>query len=258
MKHQASPPAADATIGLAVCVVGTVEMVSIASRTGYDFLVVDMEHGRIGLDQMTDICVAGLLAKMPVYARVTGPSSADIARVLDCGAVGVIVPHVDTLEEARAIVRKTRFLPTGERALPGPLAINGFEPVPVARLVETAEASTKVIAMIESRSGLEAAGDIAALDGIDGLMIGSNDLAAALGHPGDIGHPDVRSAFEQIGRAAGSSGKTFGTMGLPPEMLRGHALDFGARMIVATNEINLLFDGAVRALADFRKIAEEA
>ncbi|MBB4123262.1 HpcH/HpaI aldolase family protein [Martelella radicis] len=249
-----SPEAA--AIGLAICVMGTVETVAVARRTGFDFLVVDMEHGRIGLDQMTDICVAGLLAGLPVYARVTGPASPDIARVLDCGATGVIVPHVDTLQQAEAIVEKTRFLPTGSRALPGPLAITGFEPVPVAELVDKAEASTQVIAMVESLSGLEAAEQIATLDGIDGLMIGSNDLAAALGCPGDIANDAVVEAFAAIGRAAKRKGKTFGVMGLPPERVREQALDFGARMIVATNEINLLFEGAQRTLGDFRKITE--
>nr|WP_272213618.1 aldolase/citrate lyase family protein [Marinicella sp. W31]MDC2879579.1 aldolase/citrate lyase family protein [Marinicella sp. W31] len=258
MPQLTTEPSETADIGLAICVMGTVETVAIAQRTGFDFLVVDMEHGRIGLDAMTDICVAGLLAGVPVYARVTGPTSPDLARVLDCGATGVIVPHVDTLEQARAIVEKTRFLPTGNRALPGPLAISGFEPVPVADLIATAEASTRVIAMIESVSGLEAADEIAALEGIDGLMIGSNDLAAALGCPGDVAHETVVGAFAAIGRAAKRNGKTFCTMGLPPERVREQALDFGAGMVVATNEINLLFDGARHTLDSFRKITTDA
>ncbi|WP_201777024.1 HpcH/HpaI aldolase family protein [Martelella endophytica] len=255
--HQNVPSSRAAAIGLAICVMNTVETVAVARRTGFDFIVVDMEHGRIGLDSLTDISVAGLLAGLPVYARVTGPSSPDIARVLDCGAIGVIVPHVDTLEQARAIVEKTRFLPTGGRALPGPLAMTGFEPVPVAELIAKAEATTRVIAMIESRSGLDAADDIAALAGIDGLMIGSNDLAAAIGHVGDIGHDVVQQAFRRIGAAAMRHGKSFGAMGLPPDRVREQALAFGADMIVATNEINLLFEGAQRTMADFRQITEQ-
>lgn len=258
MNLQPTPPSDAADIGLAVCVMGTVEVVAIAQRAGYDFLIVDMEHGRIGLGAMTDICVAGLLAGLPVYARVTGPSSPDIARVLDCGARGVIIPHVDTLEQARSIVEKTRFQPTGNRALPGPLAVCGFEPVSVGTLMETSEAQTRVIAMIESRSGLEAAEDIAALEGIDGLMIGTNDLAAGLGHVGDVAHETVRQAFADIGRAALAHGKTFGTMGLPSELVGPQALALGARMIVATNEINLLSDGAAKALNHFRGITQTA
>ncbi|NVK35843.1 MAG: aldolase [Rhodobacteraceae bacterium] len=227
-------------------------------KAGYDFLLVDMEHGRIGIAEMTDICVAGLLAGLPVYARLTGPNSPDLSRALDCGASGVVVPHVDTLEQAQSIVKRTRFMPLGERSLPGPLAICGFEPVKVPTLIDKSERTTRVIAMIESQSGLDAASEIAALEGIDGIMIGSNDLAAAVGHLGDVGHPNVKQAFADIGKAAQRHGKTFGVMGLPADLIEDQALAFGARMIVATNEINLLSEGADRVLDDYRQIGQNA
>ncbi|MEP4030853.1 aldolase/citrate lyase family protein [Roseibium polysiphoniae] len=257
--HLQSASFSDAVnIGLAVCVMGTVEIVTVTCKAGYDFLLVDMEHGRIGIAEMTEICVAGLLAGLPVYARVTGPGSPDLSRVLDCGASGVVVPHVDTLEQAQSIVKRTRFMPVGERSLPGPLAICGFGSVKVPNLIEKAERTTRVIAMIESQSGLHAASDIAELEGIDGVMIGSNDLAASLGHLGDVGHPKVKQAFAEIGQAAELHGKSFGVMGLPTELIEDQALALSAGMIVATNEINLLSEGADRVLGEYRQISQNA
>lgn len=231
-------------IGLAACVVGLPEMVPVARAAGFDFLLIDMEHGRIAIDALAAICVTGLQSGYPVLARVTGPSSPDLARVLDCGAAGVIVPHVDTVDQARAIVAACRFAPLGARAIPGPLAILSFQPVPPVELVETCESGVQVHAMIESRAGLDAVQDIAAVPGLTALIIGANDLAADLGHVGDVGHPEVQQAFADIAGAAAAAGIGFGAMGLPPALLHSHGIDLGATTIVATNEINLLVDGA--------------
>lgn len=241
-------------IGLATCVLGTPEAAAVTRRCGFDFLIVDMEHSRITIDEAAGICVAGLLGNLPVYVRVTGPASPDLARVLDCGATGVIVPHVDTLAQAQEIVRLTRFPPTGERALPGAIAPFGFEPVDVHTMVRESERRTRVIAMIESRAGLEAAAAIAALDGIDALMIGSNDFAAALGRMGKLDHPDVLAAFRIIAEAAHRAGKLFGAMGLPEALIRSHAHDLDADMLVATNEINLIADGGRDLLQRIRAV----
>ncbi|WP_211098207.1 aldolase/citrate lyase family protein [Acuticoccus yangtzensis] len=241
-------------IGLAVCVLGTPEAVAVARRCGYDFLVVDMEHGPITVNAAAAICVAGQMGGFPVYVRVTGPASPDLARVLDCGATGVIIPHVDSLDDAREIVRRTRFPATGERALPGAIAHFGFEPVDAVTMVREAEPATRVIAMIESRSGLADAAAIAALDGIDALMIGSNDLAAAMGHLGALGHEEVLGAFRAIAGAAHASAKGFGAMGLPEPLVASHARDLGASLLVATNEINLIADGGRAVLGRYRDL----
>ncbi|SFB16989.1 2-keto-3-deoxy-L-rhamnonate aldolase RhmA [Poseidonocella pacifica] len=239
-------------IGLAACVVGLPEMIPVAKGAGYDLLLVDMEHGRISIDALAGICVTGLAADFPVLARVTGPGSPDLARVLDCGATGVIIPHVDSADQARAIVAACRFAPLGNRAIPGPLAILSFEPVPPAQLIAASEDRVELHAMVESRAGLDAVAEIAAVPGLTALVIGANDLASDLGHTGQLDHPEVRSAFATIAAAARSQGLGFGVMGLPPALIPGHAVANGATLIVATNEINLVVDGARATLGAVR------
>ncbi|WP_305036046.1 aldolase/citrate lyase family protein [Poseidonocella sp. HB161398] len=243
IKHTPRP-----AFGLACCLLGRAESVLLARAAGFGFLVIDMEHGPLGLDALGQAAAAGLAAGMPVFGRVTGPASPDVARVLDCGATGVIVPHVDTQAQAAAVARACRFAPTGARALPGPLPALGYRVLPAADLAREAEAGTQVIAMIESAEGLENAAEIAAVPGIDMLMIGSNDLADGLGRRGQLGHPDVARAFARIAQAAQAAGKGFGVMGLPPELVPGLAAALGAGHVVATNDTNLLAEGGAALL----------
>jgi 2-keto-3-deoxy-L-rhamnonate aldolase RhmA len=98
--------------------------------------------------------------------------------------------------------------------------------------------------MVESAAGLSEAEAIAAVPGIDAVMIGANDLATDLGRPGALEHPDVQAAFARIARATRSAGKVFGVIGLPEALLDSHGVSLGARLILAANDINLLLDGA--------------
>ncbi len=238
--------------GLAFCLLGRAEAVLLARGAGFDFAVIDMEHGPLGMSELGQAAAAGIAAGLPVFGRVTGPGSPDIARVLDCGASGVIVPHVDSASDARRIAEACRFAPLGTRALPGPLPALDYRVVPAAELTEAAEKGVKVIAMIESAAALAAVEDIAAVPGIDMLMIGSNDLADGIGRRGQLDHPDVAAAFARIAAAATGNGCAFGVMGLPLALLQSHALDLGASHIVATNETNLIAEGGAALLRQMR------
>ncbi|WP_206026968.1 HpcH/HpaI aldolase family protein [Jiella endophytica] len=232
-------------------------MVPLARMAGFDFLVVDMEHGPLGIHDLGAIASAGLMGGFPVYGRVTGPSTGDIARVLDCGATGVIVPHVDSVLDARKIVKTCRFSPVGTRALPGPLPLLGYRSAQPAELCEAADRAARIVAMIESRSALEEVETIAAVEGLDGLIIGSNDLADSLGRRGQLDHPDVAAAFRRIAAAAHDNGLDFGAMGLPPALTFSYGVDLGATLLVVTNDTNLLADGGAAAVAAVHPDAAE-
>lgn len=235
--------------GLAACVLRTVEIVSVAQTAGFDLLVVDMEHSAMGIADVASLCIAGRLAGLPVDVRVGGPTHPDLARVLDCGARGVIVPHVDTAAQARRIAELTRYAPHGNRSVPSPLAVFGFRPVDPLTLMAGCEAEVQVTVMIESAEGLAEAEAIAAVPGIDALMVGANDLAVSLGHPGDVAHPEVLEAFARIAEAATAAGKDFAVIGVPEALLDSHAFALGAATVIATNDINLLVDGGTALVA---------
>lgn len=240
----------DKQIGIAFCILGRAEAVLLARGAGFDFCLVDMEHGPLGMDALGQIAASGIAAGYPVWARVGGPDSGDLARVLDCGASGLIVPHVDSADDARRIVRACRFAPLGNRSLPAPLPGLGYAIMPAARLCDEADSKAAIAAMIESAAGAEAAAEIAAVEGIDFLVIGTNDLADGMGRRGQTDHPDVRAAFRRIAQAAADHGKGFGVMGLPPHLVESHAPD--ATWIVATNDTNLLVEGGAKAIGRLR------
>ncbi len=242
-------------VGLAACVIRTSEIVTVTRSCGFDFILIDMEHGPISIGDAATLSIAAHEGGFPALVRASGPSSPDLARVLDCGAQGVVVPHVDTVEQARHIASTCRFPPVGKRSIPSPLVRLDFQNPPLKEGMERIEADTFVIAMIESKAGVKAAADIAAVPGIDGIMIGSNDLAADLGHVGEVEHEDVRRAFGSVAEATLKHKKLFGVIGLPESLLQSHGRDLGAKLFVATNDINLLIEGGEATLGRVRPLA---
>ena len=245
-------------IGLAACVFRSVEMLTVARQCGFDFLVADMEHSAMSLGEAATLSVAGIESGFPVHVRVPGVRSDYLTRVVDCGALGLIVPHVDSVEEARDMVDRVRFPPCGRRSIPSPVAMTGFRPLPAADLFQRCEAALKVTVMIESVEGLAAVRGVTAVEGIDVIMAGANDLAQSLGHSGNVAHGEVQNAFRAIASAALENGRKFGVIGLPPELMRSHALDLGAGVVVATNEINLLINGGTACAREYRDLARTA
>jgi 2-keto-3-deoxy-L-rhamnonate aldolase RhmA len=241
-------------VGLGACVIRTPEIVTVTRSCGFDFLLVDTEHGAMAISDVASIAVTSFEAGLPCLVRVGGPHAPDLARVLDCGAEGVVVPHVERVEEARHVVEKCRFLPVGKRSLPSPLVRLGFRVPPAAQMIEDIERDVLVVLMIESALGVENAEAIAAVPGVDVLMIGANDLAADMGHVGDVGHATVQAAFAKVAGAAHANGKTFSIIGVAEPLIRSHGLDLGAKLIVATNDINLLIDQGLATVARVRDL----
>jgi 4-hydroxy-2-oxoheptanedioate aldolase len=239
-------------IALAACVLRTPEVVLLARSCSFDWLLIDLEHTPITIGEAGNLAVAARTAGFPALIRVGGPHHPDLARALDIGADGVVVPHVDTPEEAARIVALCRFAPAGRRSLPAPLPQFGYRMPPAPQFMAEAEAATVVIPMIESRAGLEAVEAIAATSGLDALMVGANDLAADLGLPGRLDHPVVQEAFARIAAAAEGHGLRFAVIGVPEALLGPLAFDLGASLVVATNDINLLVDGGVALTARLR------
>lgn len=236
-------------LGLAACIMRTPEIITVARSCGFDCLLIDTEHGPIGIADAATLCVTACEAGFPALVRVGGPTHPDLARVLDCGAQGVVVPHVETADEARLIVEKCRFQPVGRRSLPSPLVRLDFRVPPAAEMMRRIEEETLIVLMIESALGVANAEAIAAVPGVDVLMIGANDLAADLGHVGAVDHPAVLAAFATVARAARVHGRVFSVIGVAEALLPSHAHALGAGLVIAANDVNLLIDGGLATVA---------
>ncbi|MFK7943033.1 MAG: HpcH/HpaI aldolase/citrate lyase family protein [Paracoccaceae bacterium] len=222
----------------------TVEIARAMKTAGFDWLFIDMEHNTMSLDDACNISVAGQAEGITPVVRVPGVEHHHATRALDGGAQGIIVPHVDDLETAKQMVANTRYPPMGHRSLYGALPQAGFEAHPVPELMEALNTSTYLVLMIESPEGVANADAIAALPGVDALLIGTADLTAEMGIPGEVEHPDVVAAYETVIAACQKHGKHAGMGGVyAPDAMKRY-IDMGMRLILAGSEFAFMMQGA--------------
>ncbi|MGA8079444.1 MAG: aldolase/citrate lyase family protein, partial [Xanthobacteraceae bacterium] len=172
---------------MTVRLVRGIEIARIAATAGFDSLYVDMEHASFSFDTTGQICMAALHTGITPFVRV--PGVAEVQRVLDGGALGVIAPHVRSAAEARDYVRAAKFPPLGERSAAGPLPHLHYRGFPAAAANAALNAATTLMVQFESDEAIARADEIAAVDGVDMVMIGSNDLLADWGLAGQYEHP---------------------------------------------------------------------
>ncbi len=219
-------------------------VVHMAKAAGFDALYVDMEHSTIALDDVSALCLAAAGAGVAPLVRVPSHDPYYIGRTLEGGACGVIVPHVDTAAEARGVVSAALFPPLGHRSLAGAGVAFGYAQQSVEETQRQLNANTIVIAMIESTQGVENADEIAAVEGIDLLLVGTGDLTEQLGIAGQHRHPQIVAAYERVAAACRRHGRWLGVAGIKGQasVLRDlHQL--GARFLSARNDESIMIAG---------------
>ena len=214
----------------------------ICARAGFDWLLFDGEHSPNTAQTLLGQLQAVTPYPLEPVARVPSGDAVSIKQYLDLGFATLLVPMVDTPEQARAVVAACRYPPEGIRGVASATArATGFGTDP-AYLHEAAERIT-VIVQIESRSGLENIDAIAATPGVDALFVGPADLAASLGHLGDPMHGEVQDAIAHAKARIDAAGKPAGTFALSPDDAR-RRIDEGFRFISIGTDIGVLLKGA--------------
>src|SRR5258708_12785141 len=137
-------------VGLGMRAVKSVEIALIAKQAGMDWLFIDLEHGPLGIDQAGQVAIAAIGAGVTPVARVTHQNLADAARLLDAGVLGIVFPHVDTAEEARAAADACRYSPAGKRSVGGPQASQGFAALPTKELTRPPNQLVLLVALIHT------------------------------------------------------------------------------------------------------------
>ena len=214
-------------------------MPRILANAGAEFALYCMEHTGAGFETLKpqfSLCRA--LGVVPLV-RVPGTEYDFIARALDCGALGVMVPLVDTAEQAQFIVSCTRYPPEGRRGAAFGFAHDDYQGGDVAEKMRMIHERTLVIAMIETAKGLENVEAIAAVPGVDVLWLGHFDLTNFLGIPGDFSHSKYKDAVKRITAAADRHGKAAGYMAADTALGREY-LGHGFRMIATGTDQGLL------------------
>jgi len=232
------------SLGMGVRGVRGVEIGRVMKTAGYDWLFIDLEHGATSTETAYQISVAALDAGIAPLVRVPHGELAMGTRLLDGGALGVVIPHVDTAEEARAMVQAFRFAPLGKRSIAGGYPQFGFAAAPAAEVVSELNAATLVVAMMETPRAIENADAIAAVPGIDVLLMGTNDLCLELGIPGQLAHDRVAAAMDTVIAACRKHGKWPGLGGVYGRELMQRYIARGMRFVLCGNDLSLLLSAA--------------
>jgi 4-hydroxy-2-oxoheptanedioate aldolase len=173
-------------------------LLEVAGHLGFDFALIDTEHGAEGTLELENHLRAADSVRLNVVVRVGANEPLSMLRALDAGATGVVVPHVDTQEEAEAAVRSAHYPPVGARGLAASTRAGRLSTGTLLEHLDRARRETAVIVQIEDRMAVESAYKISATAHVDAVWLGPGDLSMSIGFPGDLTHPLVAEAIDSI------------------------------------------------------------
>lgn len=223
----------------------------IAACLGFDCIWTDMEHTATEWSQVEKQILAAKTQDVDVLVRVARGSYSDYVRPLELDAAGIMVPHVMSLNDARQVVRITRFQPIGRRPVDGGNADALYCNVPFVEYLQQANRERFVAIQIEDPEPLDELDAIASVEGIDMIFFGPGDFSHAIGMPGETDHPRVREVRRRVAEAALAHGKFAGTMGDPDNI--DELLDMGYRFINMGADVIGLNEYCRGLVAEFEK-----
>ena len=246
--------AGEVALGLGMRVLRTVDAGMIAKTAGFDWLFIDMEHSSMDVDNASQVALAAMAMGITPIVRVPGKEHHHASRLLDSGAQGIVVPHVDTVEEAERAVANCKYPPLGHRSLMGVLPQFAYEPTPVGDASRLANEQILVTVMVETPKAIANAEAIAAVPGVDVVLIGTNDLCGEMGIPGQFADPRVEDAYRTVIAACKKHGKQPGMGGVYEPALMAKYIAMGMRMILSGGDLSFLMAGAKARTQFLRRV----
>lgn len=228
----------------------------LAKAAGFDWLFIDTEHGALSTDDVSQLCLSSLAVGIAPIVRVCRDALDEGTRALDAGALGLVIPHIDTVEDAREIVAAFRFPPVGHRSTGGPCAQFGYRPPGPGEMQRLLNETLLLVPMVETAKAIGNAEAIAAVPGIDALLIGSNDLSLDMGIPGQYGDARMQDAYARVIAACKKHGRIVGMGGIYDNKWAPHYIGLGARMILSGSDHGLLFEAATARAKALRETAK--
>jgi 4-hydroxy-2-oxoheptanedioate aldolase len=241
------------SIGVGLRLVRTGEIAKIMQAAGFDWLWIDLEHGPHSLDQASQISLAAIDAGITPLVRVPEGQFDMATRALDGGAWGIVMPHVDTADEAAEVVDRLKYPPVGHRSSGGMMPHFGYKPMGGGESTRLINAEMLTVVMLETPTAIANADAIAAVKGVDVLLIGTGDLTLELGISGDYGNPQIVSAYETVIAACRRHNKWPGMGGVGAEEYMKRFIGMGMRMILSGGDLNFLMAGAQRRAGMLRE-----
>ena len=220
----------------------------IVKQAGADFVFFDMEHNGYSFDSLNHLLRFFEAADLPLLLRPPSKSYHHVAHALDLGARALLLPHIRSAEEARQILDWMRYPPEGSRGVALGIAHDNYRPAAHDEVMGAANREIGFFVTLENADGLAEVEEIAAIDGVDGLVLGHNDLSSSLGVAGRWDNPTFAEAVDRVAAACAAHGKSYGRLVTTPK--EGQELfDTGADLIICSGDIWLFMD-ALRSMID--------
>ncbi|KAL4888031.1 Pyruvate/Phosphoenolpyruvate kinase-like domain-containing protein [Aspergillus ambiguus] len=233
------------------------EIPMMCKMAGVHGLFIDMEHSALNLHSVAQLILACNYAGVSAVVRSPSKSHWHISRILDAGASAVVVPHIETLEEVHALVKYAKYAPLGARGCTNNLPAFNFQHVPTLTQNEVLNRETMLIPMIETPAAVDIAEEILAVEGVDGVLIGSNDLCADLGIPGKYDSEKYQNAVAMVIQAANKRGKPVGIGGIGGRLdILERWFRMGASWSLSGQDASMLQAGLKQMAKNYTDISE--
>jgi 2-keto-3-deoxy-L-rhamnonate aldolase RhmA len=226
--------------------------VRLAAVAGFDYVFIDQEHTSLSNSDLTDMCMIARECGVAPIVRVVDPENLTRnGRLLDCGVVGLIIPHVQNVEQCTRVVNSTRYLDGGTRGYVGRCLNTNFQPNNEA-MIRHSEANTVMVAQFEDTDAIANAEKILSVKGVDMAIIGRGDLATSMGLPGKTSDPRVTEQVEKVVAAAAKVGVASGLLVQNVDDAKAWIAK-GVRCITYSNESSILLSGYQKAISALRE-----
>lgn len=227
------------------------EVVRILAAAGFDWAFIDTEHGGFDIETIQDVCYAASHAGLTPVVRVASLDYALVARALDCGAQGILLPRVESPQMLEKAVSWTKFPPQGVRGFGLTPTQVDYERATIPQILEHMNENTMVVFQIETKTAVERREELLAVPGIDVVMVGPADLSISLGVPGDFLNAKMVEAMEAIRDSCIRHGVAPGTQTRTLQMARFWR-DRGMKFLGCSNETGMLFEKAAEIVGALR------
>lgn len=244
--------AGDVALGMPVRLGRSGDIARIAKATGHDFIFIDCQHSMFNIETIGHVVSTAISCGIAPLVRVRGIDDPDVSLMLDNGAMGIVYPDVNTAAQARKAVDVCKFAPIGRRSVSGGYPHFDYRSVPLKTSVPQLNDSCLLVCMVETVEGLENVDAIAATEGVDVIHLGSNDLLANMGKPGQFDDPAILDAQERVIAACRKHGKWAGCGGNRNVERQVEIIKRGCQFITTQSDIGFLAAAASKWTSGIR------
>jgi 4-hydroxy-2-oxoheptanedioate aldolase len=227
--------------------------VEILGLTGWDFVVIDMEHGVYDFPALEHMLRAARSAGITGLVRIAEPRASYVMRALDTGAEGVQIPQIETAQQVKILMEAARYYPEGKRGLCSFVRAAGYSVTPPTEHIQTSNEEVLTVVHIEGAQVAEKIEEIITVPGIDVIFLGPWDLSQSLGVPGQVKHPSVVTVMEKVTEVCRKKGVAIGTFARDPEDAR-YWVDRGVQYIMHSTDAGILVQASKDRLAVFKPV----